>query len=757
MKQSFIKRKNNNRDSAVSEVIGTVLLLGISVTLFSIIYISILSTPYTPPTPTANIAYSLNDNNLTLTNLGGKTLGLSTKIKILINDTLYKTYNLTTTWGIGQQLIFDLTGYISDIDYSVEVLVIDSPSNSIVMMGKTSIKNRPPIISSPDPYIDENNVASTCTQLNIIISEPDNDAFRWTIETTPNIGSNSGLMKVYTENNFHCVVSGLLEDTNYIWYVNTTDINGKSTEKTFTFTTGMAEPTVEHKDAIDDNSCNVDSSADIGTETDFSNCKANETDTHVMIIKEYRPPKYNDNDTVDDNTCNAGSPTDVGTESDFDNSKDVIPDTDVMTLTEANQGTAQQVTYQSAGAGVGGVSNSLEVPYPSSPAANDLFVLQVYVEGTSQQPTTPSGWTSISGPNTIYNSRGRAWAFVKYSTGSESGTLTVSGFGTGGIGKYARMYSFRNVATTFGWENVDWETSSSTTDIVYDNSVTTSQNKGYAVNLVYIYDDSAVPINFAGETGGDFTELVAEFKDTSGNDATLQIQGATMTTAGTVNGGSYDQGDADESGVIGFTLKPKNTIDYELDFEYQFNGANFISDNAQVCFYLTSSLSENLVVDYWSGSWINLGSITHSGWTNFTAKGLTSSTYNIRIRDQDQTDELTQHSWNIDCMFLHTWNNSDYQIDFEYQFIGTNYSDTHETLCIYITSRTGTEPLNINYWDGDSWESLGIITGTGWKNVIATGLTSSIYTIQLIGSTETGDTVQGDWSIDCIYLHTWDD
>jgi len=764
MKQSLIKRIKNNQNHAVSEVVGTILLLGISVTLFSVIYTSVLSIPYTPPTPNSNIAYSLHGTNLTLANVGGKPLELDTEVRILINDALYKSYKVgdyldasKTNWGMGEQLIFDLSGYISETEYSVEVQVIDVNSNSIVMMGKTSIKNRPPIISSPDPYIDETNVASTLTRLNITISEPDNDAFRWTIETTPNIGSNSGLMQVYTENNFHCVVSGLLEDINYIWYVNATDINGKSTEKTFTFTTGMAEPTVEHKDAIDDNSIDVDSSADIGTETNFNNCKANETDTNVMIIKEYRPPKYNDNDTVDDNTCNAGSPTDVGTESGFNNSKDVIPDTDVMTLTEANQGTAQQVTYQSAGAGVGGVSTSLEVPYPSSPAANDLFVLQVYVEGTTQQPTTPSGWTSISGPNTIYNSRGRAWAFVKYSTGSESGTLTVSGFGTGGIGKYARMYSFRNVATTSGWENVDWETSSSTTDIVYDNSVTTSQNKGYAVNLVYIYDDSAVPINFADETGGDFTELVAEFKDTSSSDATLQIQGATMTTAGTVNGGSYDQGNADESGVIGFALKPKNTIDYELDFEYQFNNTNFISNNEQVCFYLTGSLSENLVVDYWSGSWIGLGTITHSGWTNFTAKGLTSSTYNIRIRDQNQTDELTQHSWNIDCMFLHTWNNSDYQIDFEYQFTGAIYSDTHETLCIYITSRTGTEPLNINYWDGDSWESLGTITGTGWKNVIATGLTSSIYTIQLTGSTETSDTEQGDWSIDCIYLHTWDD
>ena len=69
----------------------------------------------------------------------------------------HKTYNLRfNNWGIGQQLIYDLSEYISDTDYSVEVQVIDVNSNSIVMMGKTSIKNRPPIISSPDPYNNEN-------------------------------------------------------------------------------------------------------------------------------------------------------------------------------------------------------------------------------------------------------------------------------------------------------------------------------------------------------------------------------------------------------------------------------------------------------------------------------------------------------------------------------------------------------------------------------------------------------------------------
>ncbi|MCJ7572089.1 MAG: type IV pilin N-terminal domain-containing protein, partial [Candidatus Thermoplasmatota archaeon] len=282
MKKSFIKRKKNNKDSAVSEVVGTILLLGISVTLFSIVYTMILSTPYSPPTPNANIAYSLNDKNLTLTHVGGKPLELNTEVRILINNTLCKSFKVGAYldandkyWDMGEQLVCNLSGNINEIDYSVEVQVIDVNSNSIVMMGKTLIKNRSPIICSPDPYNDETSVPRTLTSLNITISDPDNDAFSWTIKTEPNIGSNSGLMQVYTENNFHCDVSGLVANTNYTWYINAIDINGKSAVKTFTFTTRT--PTVMHKHPIDINSSNIDSSADIGTETDFTNCKANAT------------------------------------------------------------------------------------------------------------------------------------------------------------------------------------------------------------------------------------------------------------------------------------------------------------------------------------------------------------------------------------------------------------------------------------------------------------------------------------------------
>jgi FlaG/FlaF family flagellin (archaellin) len=693
-KKSNIIKFNLNRNSAVSEVVGTILLLGIAVTLFSVVYITILGIPHLPPTPVSNIAYSINDEIITLTHIGGKPLDLNAEVKILINDELFESYKLgdyldenETNWGLGEKLKFDLSGNISESDYSIGVQVIDLNSNSIVMMGKTVINNRPPVIYSPEPYNDETYVSKNLAWLNITISEPDNNAFNWTIETEPDIGDNSGSMQIYTENNFQCNVSGLLNDVEYTWYVNATDTYGYTAERIFTFTTGTIQPSIEHKDAIDINFSNVDSSADRGTEIDFNNSKANITDANVMIIKEYRPPSYNINDTVDDNSINKDASADKGIETNFVNCIDTLPDTDEMILLETDQG-------------IGAIDENLNV----------------------------NGVTSD---------------YISWSTS--------------GINPWLNMDDTTNVITgntnnqQRGWFTFD--------DTIYTGS-------GFSVTLYVDFDagdgnddcDWFIDWNGDGtsDVSGTFSNPTTAVVSTgiiSGLDTITEINNARLRLDYKKSGGG---------GIMTvdhayLNIQRAAIIDYELDMEYQFNNANYQSDNEQLCFYLTGGISESLLVDYYltGTGWINLGLINSVGWNNFTATGLISSTYNIRLYDENQTNEETQNSWDIDCMFLHTWNNSDYQIDFEYQFTSVNYSDDYEKLCIYVTSISGSEPLNINYWDGDSWELLGTITGTGWKNVIATNLINSTYTIQLKGTTEVSDNEQDEWRIDCIYLHTW--
>ncbi|MHA1958114.1 MAG: hypothetical protein ACW968_14425, partial [Candidatus Thorarchaeota archaeon] len=95
------------------------------------------------------------------------------------------------------------------------------------------------------------------------------------------------------------------------------------------------------------------------------------------------------------------------------------------------------------------------------------------------------------------------------------------------------------------------------------------------------------------------------------------------------------------------------------------------------------------------------------------------------------------------------------KINLEYQWTSAAFDRTYEEVCIYVGSHTGSENLTVNYWDGFSWNALGTISATSWTNLTATGLTSSTYTIQVIGTSESSDSSKDLWNIDLITLHTW--
>lgn len=95
------------------------------------------------------------------------------------------------------------------------------------------------------------------------------------------------------------------------------------------------------------------------------------------------------------------------------------------------------------------------------------------------------------------------------------------------------------------------------------------------------------------------------------------------------------------------------------------------------------------------------------------------------------------------------------KISLEYQWASATFDRTYEEVCIFVGSHTGSENLAVNYWDGFAWNVLGTISATGWTNLTATGLTSSTYTIQMIGTSESSDSSKDLWNIDLITLHTW--
>lgn len=132
-----MKRANK----AVAEIVGTLLLLGIAVTLFSVIYLSVLTVFHSTTRPSVNLICTVEENNVILEHRGGKTLDLDTEFtvtiagtneKFTVGDYLNNESRDNGVWNIGERVVYP-TGDIRDLE--VSVTVVDVKSNSVIMMA----------------------------------------------------------------------------------------------------------------------------------------------------------------------------------------------------------------------------------------------------------------------------------------------------------------------------------------------------------------------------------------------------------------------------------------------------------------------------------------------------------------------------------------------------------------------------------------------------------------------------------------------
>jgi len=94
--------------------------------------------------------------------------------------------------------------------------------------------NTPPTISNPSPSDGATDVSVNLSSWSCDISDADSDTMNWTIQTSPNVGSNSG--SGASDGSISCSLSGLQYSTSYTVYVNVTD-GTDWTNTTYTFTT----------------------------------------------------------------------------------------------------------------------------------------------------------------------------------------------------------------------------------------------------------------------------------------------------------------------------------------------------------------------------------------------------------------------------------------------------------------------------------------------------------------------------------------
>ena len=100
---------------------------------------------------------------------------------------------------------------------------------------------------------------------------------------------------------------------------------------------------------------------------------------------------------------------------------------------------------------------------------------------------------------------------------------------------------------------------------------------------------------------------------------------------------------------------------------------------------------------------------------------------------------------------------NNFELDLEVQWTNANYTQAHKELCIFGGSMDS-ENIQVHVWSGSAWQILFLDLSTGWNNIsVSEYLVTPTFTIKFSGGTETGDTFQDSWEIDCTLLHTWGD
>ncbi|DAC72400.1 MAG TPA: hypothetical protein DSN98_05315 [Thermoplasmata archaeon] len=141
-----LRKKNQQKNKATSEVLGTLLLIGICVSLFVLLAIATMSMPsvfFSNPTPSVNIIGRIEGNSVVFEHHGGQGIPLDTEITVWFAETKVVTTvgNILDAaskadgeWNIGEKI------FIPNNDPNLPIMLVsvsitDKESNSVIMRG----------------------------------------------------------------------------------------------------------------------------------------------------------------------------------------------------------------------------------------------------------------------------------------------------------------------------------------------------------------------------------------------------------------------------------------------------------------------------------------------------------------------------------------------------------------------------------------------------------------------------------------------
>jgi len=145
-------RSLKDSNNMVAEIIGTVLLLGIAVAIFSTLYVVVFAYPFPTSSPNVTLIGTIEGSNIIIEHHSGEALSLDTEIpitiageKVLIDDRTPTARDLLDNaskedgvWNIGERIVYPFV-YNSSCS-KAEIMAVDTESNSVILIGTLGIR-----------------------------------------------------------------------------------------------------------------------------------------------------------------------------------------------------------------------------------------------------------------------------------------------------------------------------------------------------------------------------------------------------------------------------------------------------------------------------------------------------------------------------------------------------------------------------------------------------------------------------------------
>ena len=128
-----------NEETAVSEIIGTILMLLVATSIFVASFAVVISAPTPPSDIFVDLECSLQDDDITILHKGGESLSLDTEIIITIGNNNPQNFSVDDLldialhefgWNIGEQIVFTANNLNNQL---VHVIVRDIELNKLLM------------------------------------------------------------------------------------------------------------------------------------------------------------------------------------------------------------------------------------------------------------------------------------------------------------------------------------------------------------------------------------------------------------------------------------------------------------------------------------------------------------------------------------------------------------------------------------------------------------------------------------------------